>query len=184
MPLSAGCITPISYGLSCITLHCALYMHAVLATCTGYLSFVQCAESSCQHGQLAVSPLIACLPASGAKLTSQFPHSDTVSTLRHSFHPLILLPSNNACKQVNKYPCMRSFQAIGVTDPAFKSDMVAAVSSVVGTIHVECVSERPSKGGKYTAVRIGPVHVQNSDQVIQIFEKIKEAGGSRLKWYM
>jgi putative lipoic acid-binding regulatory protein len=81
---------------------------------------------------------------------------------------------------------MRSFQAIGVADAAgaFQSDMVKAVESVVGPVHVECVSARPSSGGKYTAVRVGPVHVQNADQVVAIFAAIKEAGGDRLKWYM
>ncbi len=86
--------------------------------------------------------------------------------------------------QVNKYPCTRSFQAIGVADDTFQSDIVAAVASVTGPVHVECVSARPSSGGKYTAVRVGPVHVQDAEQVVQIFAKIKEAGGARLKWYM
>jgi putative lipoic acid-binding regulatory protein len=68
---------------------------------------------------------------------------------------------------VNTYPCTRSFQAIGVSDGtgAFKADILGAVQSVVGQVHVECINERPSSGGKYTAVRIGPVHVQSGDQV-------------------
>ncbi|KIY95484.1 hypothetical protein MNEG_12478 [Monoraphidium neglectum] len=88
--------------------------------------------------------------------------------------------------KVNTYPCTRSFQAIGVSDGtgAFKADILGAVQSVVGQVHVECINERPSSGGKYTAVRIGPVHVQSGDQVVEIFARIKEAGGSRLKWYM
>ncbi|GBF87806.1 hypothetical protein Rsub_00517 [Raphidocelis subcapitata] len=86
--------------------------------------------------------------------------------------------------KVNTYPCTRSFQAIGLADPSFQPAIVAAVASVVGTIHVECVSARPSSGGKYTAVRVGPVHVASADQVVEIFARIKEAGGDRLKWYM
>lgn len=34
------------------------------------------------------------------------------------------------------------------------------------------------------AVRIGPVRVTSSEEVVQIFANIKEAGGTRLKWYM
>lgn len=43
--------------------------------------------------------------------------------------------------------------------------MKQAVEEVVGTVHLECVSERPSSGGKYLSVRIGPVWVENADQV-------------------
>jgi putative lipoic acid-binding regulatory protein len=73
-----------------------------------------------------------------------------------------------------------------VSDPdgAFRDDIVAAVAAVVGPVHVECVSARPSSGGKYTAVRVGPVHVASAEQVVDIFARIKEAGGDRLKWYM
>jgi putative lipoic acid-binding regulatory protein len=67
--------------------------------------------------------------------------------------------------QVNKYPCQRVFNAIGTGGDDFKAQMMQAVESVVGTIHVECVSERPSSGGKYVSVRIGPVWVENADQV-------------------
>lgn len=86
--------------------------------------------------------------------------------------------------QVNTYPCLRSFQAIGTADASFQADIVAAVASVTGPVHVECVSSRPSSGGKYTAVRVGPVRVESADQVVQVFANIKQAGGERLKWYM
>lgn len=88
--------------------------------------------------------------------------------------------------KVNKYPCLRTFQAIGVSDPdlAFQRDIVAAVEAVAGKLHVECVSARPSSGGKYTALRVGPVRVSSADEVVEIYRRIKEAGGDRLKWYM
>ncbi len=35
----------------------------------------------------------------------------------------------------------------------------------MGPVHVECVSVKESSGGKYQAVRIGPVWVQNGEQV-------------------
>lgn len=55
--------------------------------------------------------------------------------------------------QVNTYPCLRTFQAIGVADATFESDIAAAVEAVVGKIHIECVNSRPSSGGKYTVRR-------------------------------
>lgn len=71
--------------------------------------------------------------------------------------------------QVNKYPCQRVFNAIGVVGSdggeGFKAAMTQAVESVVGTVHIECVSQRPSSGGKYISVRIGPVWVENAEQV-------------------
>jgi putative lipoic acid-binding regulatory protein len=67
--------------------------------------------------------------------------------------------------QVNKYPGQRTFSAIGTGGDDFKASMLAAVETVVGPVHVECVSQRPSSNGKYVSIRIGPVWVQNSDQV-------------------
>lgn len=67
--------------------------------------------------------------------------------------------------QVNKYPSQRVFTAIGTGGDDFKDNMLKAVEAVVGTVHMECVSERPSSGGKYVSVRIGPVWVEAADQV-------------------
>jgi putative lipoic acid-binding regulatory protein len=67
--------------------------------------------------------------------------------------------------QVNKYPSQRVFTAIGTGGDDFKEKMLKAVEAVVGTVHMECVSERPSSGGKYVSVRIGPVWVETADQV-------------------
>jgi putative lipoic acid-binding regulatory protein len=67
--------------------------------------------------------------------------------------------------QVNKYPSQRVFNAIGLGGDGFRANMLAAVEEVVGTVHVECVSQRPSSGGKYVSVRIGPVWVESGDQV-------------------
>eukprot|EP00882_Tetradesmus_deserticola_P006491 GHRQ01006830.1.p1 GENE.GHRQ01006830.1~~GHRQ01006830.1.p1 ORF type:complete len:162 (+),score=39.34 GHRQ01006830.1:557-1042(+) len=85
-------------------------------------------------------------------------------------------------KKVNKYPGQRTFTAIGAGGDGFKATMLAAVESVVGSVHVECISERPSSGGKYVSVRIGPVWVQDADQVVAVFNKMRE--DDRLKWYM
>jgi len=76
------------------------------------------------------------------------------------------LPGTLVCStQVNKYPSQRVFTAIGTGGDDFKTNMKQAVEEVVGTVHLECVSERPSSGGKYVSVRIGPVWVENADQV-------------------
>lgn len=66
---------------------------------------------------------------------------------------------------MNKYPSQRVFNAVGLGGDGFQANMLKAVEDVVGTVHVECVSERPSSGGKYVSVRIGPVWVESGDQV-------------------
>lgn len=66
---------------------------------------------------------------------------------------------------MNKYPSQRVFTAIGVGGDGFKASMLKAVEDVVGTVHLECVSERPSSGGKYVSIRVGPVWVESADQV-------------------
>ena len=89
-------------------------------------------------------------------------------------------------KKVNKYPGQRTFTAIGAPgdggNAAFRAAMLAAVERVVGAVHVECVSERPSSGGKYLSVRVGPVFVQSADQVVEVFAKIR--ADARVKWFM
>lgn len=84
--------------------------------------------------------------------------------------------------KVNKYPGQRTFTAIGTGGVEFESDMVAAVASVLGPIHSDFVSSRPSSKGAYVSVRIGPVWVTSAEQVISIYTTMK--GNPRLKWYM
>eukprot|EP00877_Chromochloris_zofingiensis_P012452 jgi/Chrzof1/7460/Cz02g24240.t1 len=85
-------------------------------------------------------------------------------------------------QKVNKYPGQRTFTAIGTGGAAFKSSMLDAVQSVVGPVHVECLSDRPSSQGKYISVRIGPVWVHSADQVVEVFSKMR--ADERLKWFM
>jgi hypothetical protein len=61
-------------------------------------------------------------------------------------HPAAALPS---AAQVNKYPAQRVFSAIGSGEDSFKAAMVAAVESVVGMVHQECITTTPSKGEPY-----------------------------------
>ena len=60
---------------------------------------------------------------------------------------------------MNTYPAPRTFKAIGTGGAAFKASMVSAVSSVVGSVHCECISERNSSSGAYISVTVGPVWV-------------------------
>lgn len=83
-------------------------------------------------------------------------------------------------KKVNKYPIQRSFTAIGTGGQEFRKAMVAAVESVVGQVHYECIAEKHSSKGAYISVTIGPVWVENSDQIIAIYGKLKDDG--RAKW--
>lgn len=81
-------------------------------------------------------------------------------------------------KKVNKYPAAREFKAIGVDElgedeSTFAAAMTRCVTSVVGPIHVECVSTSPSRTGAYVAVRIGPVYVHSPEQVIEIFKNFQ-----------
>lgn len=59
----------------------------------------------------------------------------------------------------------RSFTAVGTGGQEFRQAMVAAVERVVGSVHEECVSERHSSQRKYISVTVGPVWIQNGDQV-------------------
>mmetsp|Transcript_26411 Transcript_26411/g.71386 ORF Transcript_26411/g.71386 Transcript_26411/m.71386 type:complete len:167 (-) Transcript_26411:367-867(-) len=85
-------------------------------------------------------------------------------------------------KKLNEYPGYRTFTAIGTGGAEFKASMVSAVESVLGEVQEDRVTERPSSGGQYLSVKIGPVVVMNPDQVIQVFACIK--ADKRLKWMM
>ena len=66
--------------------------------------------------------------------------------------------------QVNSYPDERTFKAIG-SGIDFADKIVQAVASVTGSQGQERVVCRPSAGGKYISVTIGPVLVQTPEQV-------------------
>ena len=84
--------------------------------------------------------------------------------------------------KVNEYPGQRTFKAIGSGGDDFITSMTACVQNVVGTVHQECVSTRPSSGGKWLSVTIGPVWVETPDQVLEIYNAMKADG--RLKFYI
>lgn len=81
--------------------------------------------------------------------------------------------------KVNKYPMQRSFTAVGTGGQEFRQAMVAAVERVVGSVHEECVSERHSSQRKYISVTVGPVWIQNGDQIIAVYANMKEDGRAK-----
>eukprot|EP01024_Parvocaulis_polyphysoides_P003360 TRINITY_DN1091_c3_g1_i13.p1 TRINITY_DN1091_c3_g1~~TRINITY_DN1091_c3_g1_i13.p1 ORF type:complete len:304 (-),score=30.82 TRINITY_DN1091_c3_g1_i13:623-1534(-) len=83
-------------------------------------------------------------------------------------------------EKVNEYPGQRFFTAIGTGGDVFAQDMVGIVQGVVGSVHQECVNTKESAKGKYISVKVGPVWVENSQQVVAVYASMKE--DPRLKW--
>ncbi|GFR46957.1 hypothetical protein Agub_g8607 [Astrephomene gubernaculifera] len=82
--------------------------------------------------------------------------------------------------KVNTYPCERLFTAVGSGGEEFRAAMVACVEGVVGG--PAPVEVRASSGGAYISVRVGPVVVQNRDQVLDIFVRMRQ--DKRLKFHL
>ncbi|GLI59012.1 hypothetical protein VaNZ11_000836 [Volvox africanus] len=82
--------------------------------------------------------------------------------------------------KVNKYPSQRLFTAVGSGDEDFRVAMVKCVEDVVGG--PVAVDVRPSSGGTYQSVRVGPVTVTSPDQVLEIFNKMRQ--DRRLKFHL
>jgi putative lipoic acid-binding regulatory protein len=71
---------------------------------------------------------------------------------------LTLVKNVSCCTRVNKYPIQRSFTGIGPGDSKFRHSILQAVESVVGPVHVECMSERSSSKGAYLSVTVSLCH--------------------------
>ncbi|KAG2500872.1 hypothetical protein HYH03_001633 [Edaphochlamys debaryana] len=88
--------------------------------------------------------------------------------------------------KVNTYPCERLFTAVGAGTDDFRDCMVRAVQEVVSAGAAEPVAVpvevKPSSGGNYWSVRVGPVQVQHRDQVIEIFNRMRL--DKRLKFHL
>ena len=94
--------------------------------------------------------------------------------------------------KVNDYPIQRKFQIIGesggaaegggIPGEAFQADVVAAVSGVLGSVPLGLVSRRPSRGGKYVSVRVGPLEVACREDLEAVFRAIK--ADARVKWVL
>ena len=84
-------------------------------------------------------------------------------------------------EQINRYPMVRTFSAIG-SGQSFRESMVSAISASTGRqIQPDDVTETPSSKGKYCSIRIN-VTVNSPEEVKLIFERIKS--DPALKWCM
>jgi putative lipoic acid-binding regulatory protein len=84
---------------------------------------------------------------------------------------------------VNKYPCERVFTAIGEGSADFKEAMVSCVEEGLDcTVSSDRIEVRPSRGGKYQSIRIGPMVVAHAGNVMDVFALMKK--DHRLKWFL
>lgn len=67
--------------------------------------------------------------------------------------------------QVNKYPGKRVFKAVGEGGDNFASSMQAAVEQTLGPVQPDKIQQRLSSQQSYISITIGPVPVDNSNQV-------------------
>ena len=86
-------------------------------------------------------------------------------------------------EQVNEYPCMRKFQAIGKDGDGFVDSIVALISSALDgrSIHPENVSARPSSKGKYVSANV-ICEMRNGDEVVAVYKALK--ADPRVLWYL
>eukprot|EP00899_Mesostigma_viride_P025797 jgi/Mesvir1/6401/Mv19496-RA.1 len=85
-------------------------------------------------------------------------------------------------EKVNVYPCYRSFTAIGKGGDEFTTSMVMAVVSVMGALPPDVVKTRWSSSRSYTSVTVGPLLVQNVEEVMAIYSNMKS--DERLKYFL
>lgn len=83
--------------------------------------------------------------------------------------------------KVNTYPTERVFKAIGSGGDEFVDSMVAVIRGVTSVEDVPAAA-RPSAKGNYVSVTLGPVMMDHSDQVIEVYQRMRE--DERLKWYL
>ena len=80
---------------------------------------------------------------------------------------------------MNKYPIEREFKAIGAGGDDFVRAMVAAVESVLGPVPQGAVRLRPSSGGRYVCVSLGPLHITGPEQIKRIYAGMKADGRAK-----
>lgn len=84
---------------------------------------------------------------------------------------------------VNKYPAHRVFTAIGEGSDDFRDSMVRCVEVALNCqVHPEAVIVRPSKKGKYSSVKIGPMVVADAGEVVAVYQSMK--ADIRMKWFL
>lgn len=86
-------------------------------------------------------------------------------------------------RKVNTYPSLRGFTAIGTGGLDFVQSMVVAVESVLQEPIPETrVRQRKSAQGRYISVKIGPMLVESSAQVQQIYLAMRR--DERMKYFL
>eukprot|EP00271_Cylindrocystis_brebissonii_P014118 TRINITY_DN3527_c0_g1_i1.p1 TRINITY_DN3527_c0_g1~~TRINITY_DN3527_c0_g1_i1.p1 ORF type:complete len:239 (-),score=20.01 TRINITY_DN3527_c0_g1_i1:227-943(-) len=86
-------------------------------------------------------------------------------------------------KKVNTYPSLRGFTAIGTGGSDFVQAMVFAVESVLQEpIPQGRVRHRESAQGRYISVKIGPMRVESSLQVREIYQAMRR--DERMKYFL
>lgn len=84
---------------------------------------------------------------------------------------------------VNEYPCDRTFVAIGEHTEDFKVSMVRSVEIALNcTVQDEEITVRGSKAGKYASVKIGPMRVAHSGEVVEVYQRMKS--DKRMRYFL
>ena len=83
-------------------------------------------------------------------------------------------------QQVTEYPGQRTVKAIGSGGDDFVAAMTRCVESVVGTVHAECIAQRPSSKGNYVSVTCAWAGRQACWWTAAVAEAGRRAGGRHL----
>lgn len=92
-------------------------------------------------------------------------------------HPYML----PGCEMRSRCCFENRFKAIGIDDGALKEDMRELVDrNVASDVLVSEPFTRPSRNGNYVAVSVGPVRVDDREQVVEICTTMQS--DSRVRW--
>jgi putative lipoic acid-binding regulatory protein len=86
------------------------------------------------------------------------------------------LPARELLESVHKFPGTFVFKAIGRGEGDFPATVVSVVRSALGLEFDPPFETRETPGNRHVAVTVTP-WVETSDQVLQIYEQIREIDG-------
>ena len=91
---------------------------------------------------------------------------------------------NELDAKVNEYPMLRSFKAIGTGGDAFAAAMAVAAAGALARAPLaeEQIVCRPSRGGKYVAVTLGPLRIESPEELKSVYAAMKE--DNRLRYFL